>query len=677
MGASKQTIIPGDVVVQGNLTVYKNINKGLQSQVNSVAASGPSAAVGANPQSPALIPSGWSGWTSTPTAPTIQVVAAQYSLVISWDQQTDLLDFQRYEIQCSPDNSNWYSLSNNMGSGLGTLNALTQTASSVYVHMLASGTLMYYRVRRVNKVSGSDNDGAWSTVKSNTSGDGTYPSLAAATIYAQTLVVGDLYYFGKVASQTNPVPVTGDLRSYLTKGDINIDEYLASAWVTLFSVAAGAATNLLDLTISGRVFARDSVLSAIGRFWTSPTALSSATDNILSIALGQGGVGIAASGTLNALHRTTDGATWTAITSPFASGYNNIYVATDGAGNWVATASESGAAPEIAYSTDNGATWALATSPFAAADQALFPAWNGTTFCVMAAGSGKVSTSTNGITWSSTSSTQKTAGVFLSSGNGIFVSGNSTGGQYSSDGVTWTALSLSSVTAAAYYEGVWIIGGVSGAIERSSDNLSTFSSVTGPSTLGTITNIVAGAGMFLMTDGVGNTCRSLDLGLTWGTEYGDNQTTIPAGMNIVYGLAFSSAWGRDGRFYAGGNITSSFYAGVVYSDYVEAGAGIVESGSNSNGSYVKYADGTMVQVGGGGPYTTGTTSYNGFYIVDFTLTFPVPFFSVTAVVGRSNRGNLTTLFGVDWTTTTVLAEIGKTLSGSPTYFSYVAWGKWK
>lgn len=50
-------------------------------------------------------------------------------------------------------------------------------------------------------------------------------------------------------------------------------------------------------------------------------------------------------------------------------------------------------------------------------------------------------------------------------------------------------------------------------------------------------------------------------------------------------------------------------------------AGIVESGSNSNGSWVKYDDGTMMQWGSA-TFTGAETGNTGAYKV---ITFPVPF----------------------------------------------------
>ena len=79
-----------------------------------------------------------------------------------------------------------------------------------------------------------------------------------------------------VVTQPNTVPQSGDVRMYGqnvtinsqvvpggTDGYFQIDEYINGAWQHLFEIQPSATgnANVLDLFISGRVFARDSVLS--------------------------------------------------------------------------------------------------------------------------------------------------------------------------------------------------------------------------------------------------------------------------------------------------------------------------------------------------------------------------------------------------------------------------------
>ena len=85
-----------------------------------------------------------------------------------------------------------------------------------------------------------------------------------------------------VVTQPNVIPQSGDLRMYGQNSTINgnvvpggtdgyfqIDEYINGAWQHLFEVMPSTTgnANVLDLFISGRLIARDSLLSAPGRFF--------------------------------------------------------------------------------------------------------------------------------------------------------------------------------------------------------------------------------------------------------------------------------------------------------------------------------------------------------------------------------------------------------------------------
>lgn len=70
-------------------------------------------------------------------------------------------------------------------------------------------------------------------------------------------------------------------------------------------------------------------------------------------------------------------------------------------------------------------------------------------------------------------------------------------------------------------------------------------------------------------------------------------------------------------------------------------AGIIESGSNTNGSWVKYADGTMFQYG---TYDTGLTDFTTqfgsvFYAnVYSTIDFPLDFIDIPAITINQELG---------------------------------------
>lgn len=76
-------------------------------------------------------------------------------------------------------------------------------------------------------------------------------------------------------------------------------------------------------------------------------------------------------------------------------------------------------------------------------------------------------------------------------------------------------------------------------------------------------------------------------------------------------------------------------------DLNEKIAGIVESGSNDNGSWVKYADGTMIQWG---TYDTGLTNFTTefgsvFYNQSYsTINFPLAFVDIPSIVINQELG---------------------------------------
>ena len=113
--------------------------------------------------------------------------------------------------------------------------------------------------------------------------------------------------------------------------------------------------------------------------------------------------------------------------------------------------------------------------------------------------------------------------------------------------------------------------------------------------------------------------------------------------------------------------------------------GIIESGSNANGSWIKYNDGTMIQYG---KSITGTTAYttaygNGYYDnAEHTVTFPIEFYndnvyvSSIAFVGFGLGGcSMTTLTKTSFNYY-MFSIRSYTFSSSP-YITWIAIGRWK
>lgn len=98
---------------------------------------------------------------------------------------------------------------------------------------------------------------------------------------------------------------------------------------------------------------------------------------------------------------------------------------------------------------------------------------------------------------------------------------------------------------------------------------------------------------------------------------------------------------------------------------------IIESGSNANGNYVKYADGTMIC------YGIANTNAEGY----ITINFPISFTSVpTIAVAQASDSETTNMITVKLSTrTTSNFRAACVYSGGylHQYLNYIAIGKWK
>lgn len=124
------------------------------------------------------------------------------------------------------------------------------------------------------------------------------------------------------------------------------------------------------------------------------------------------------------------------------------------------------------------------------------------------------------------------------------------------------------------------------------------------------------------------------------------------------------------------NIQSDSTTDTYSCDYIN---GIIESGSNANGYYTKYADGTLICRGVIGSVTTNSNSGT-----DTTFSFPATFIdtnyaiTITIFNGQAYWGDIQVSSGNKSTTTcdlTTWNNGGGTNSGQ--YFDYVAIGRWK
>lgn len=157
-----------------------------------------------------------------------------------------------------------------------------------------------------------------------------------------------------------------------------------------------------------------------------------------------------------------------------------------------------------------------------------------------------------------------------------------------------------------------------------------------------------------------------------GNVSGTGTLTIAApNTNSNYTLTLPAA---AGVMYAQGNIVGT----VSQSGGVPTGA-IIERGSNANGEYVKYADGTMIC-----NIIGVTLSYSTSSRLAYTWTFPASFVSSTSYSSSLMAGGGTALGATQWIDTktastarySFITNAGYVVGNSATDCSLTAIGRW-
>jgi hypothetical protein len=110
------------------------------------------------------------------------------------------------------------------------------------------------------------------------------------------------------------------------------------------------------------------------------------------------------------------------------------------------------------------------------------------------------------------------------------------------------------------------------------------------------------------------------------------------------------------------------------------GDAIVEQGSNSNGTYIKYANGTLICRGSTASTVTTSTATGGVYYGNSTITFPYTFNDALLTISPGAKYTA----GIAWagryysvTTTGAAVTMMGSTSTSAAYYTYVAVGEWK
>jgi len=124
------------------------------------------------------------------------------------------------------------------------------------------------------------------------------------------------------------------------------------------------------------------------------------------------------------------------------------------------------------------------------------------------------------------------------------------------------------------------------------------------------------------------------------------------------------------------------------STWVDNNTGIVESGSNSNGSWIKYSDGTMMQWGkgpAGVPISTNTVTSNPtvtyYHSHSVVVSFPVSFINNNSVVTWScGQGSYPTPYYAHSISTTGFSYYVSSLMANDSMSAGIHWeakGRWK
>jgi len=159
-----------------------------------------------------------SGGTTTPSQVMISRCEGYYkAIVLQWDCQLNLTNFDHYEIQVSEDNSTWYSLQSDGSDWKDQLGSTTDVDGEFFVHSDIPhagteedpvGRRLYYRIRRVTKapVQGEWSSSASATTLTVETGDLAKNSVLANTIQAGVISAREMAF----GTDENSIAVFGD-----------------------------------------------------------------------------------------------------------------------------------------------------------------------------------------------------------------------------------------------------------------------------------------------------------------------------------------------------------------------------------------------------------------------------------------------------------------------------------
>lgn len=353
--------------------------------------------------------------------------------------------------------------------------------------------------------------------------------------------------------------------------------------------------SVVDLFVSGFCKAGEGVLSSPGLIWNEVDTTSFGADQINDVAFG-GGKYVAV-GENGKIAHSSDGETWTQAGTP-SFGTTYVVAVTYGDSKFVAV----GYSGKIAYSTD-GNTWTQAGTPSFGTDNVRAVTYGNGKF-VAGGDNGKLAYSTDGDTWTQ-STDQFNSGSSTVLGLGYadstyVVIGTAGNIEHSTDAESWTPAGTNPISSGVNLYGIaalgsgFIVVGTGGTVAKSIDG-DVWTIEDSDDYFGTtnLLGVAEGNDVLIATGWSATLGRSTDGGEEWGVKtYGTDIISSPfEGSDYLQGIAYDDT---AQRWVVVGYLGSDSSGIIMYSDWLEAGSGIVEQGSNSNGEYIIFSSGRQI-----------------------------------------------------------------------------------
>ena len=512
----------------------------------------------------------------------------------------------------------------------------------------------------------------------------TADKIDSGTLQAQFAKIAYILTVGFSGTGTEDAPDAGDTRHLITGSEDSFQEANSEGnWENRGSISRRPGSNVFDMFLSGFFKAGEGVLSLPGHFWR--TVGTPWTGGRATRGLAWGNNTLVAGNSFGEIETSTDGGdTWTARTTPFTKLLNaNVHI---GFGHDVFVAvTDDG---QIARSTNNGASWGSLISNSHGGDEIWDLATDGAGNWVIVGENGKISISSNdGASWSSLIS-------------------NPFGG-------------AGTILAIAYGDGIFLAGGTSKELAWSDDAGATWSALVSNGFGGgtAIAAIKFGDHIFVIANNIDNeSSRSVDLGLTWSTPIATGASQAIQGLTFFDGVWLAGGWttilkstdgaqswsfvstlggsakqlGSSGiilamaydeqfnQWVASGTINTPGTTGDFFiSGYTEAGAGIIEQGSNANGEYMIFSNGLQICWGASANASHNYSAVgNGFATAAFTHTFAKAFAATPKVFTSAFSDSFwSSGFAISTTQYRVKHNYWVTLSGRTDSTEYLAIGQ--